>query len=374
MGERQRRTALGLSRRDFVKTAGMGAVALGLQGGPARDAAAQGTVNKYEEWLFIDALGGVSLKGDWVEIVKRSGVTMLDTTLGAAGKPTFGYEGAVRDLARWHGVFDRHRDKLIRVRTTEDILEAKRSGRLAVMLGFQNATHLARNIDNVEFFYNLGIRQMLLTYNSLNALGAGCTARKDVGLSHFGVEVVEKMNELGMLVDLAHCGIKTTLDAIEVSSRPVLFTHNCCRALCDNARNKTDEEIRAMAAKGGVMGITLINFFVSKKDRSTLDDLLAHFEHAVEVAGIDHVGIGTDSPMAGWRVPFPDEKTFWDFHDQFKFKPGADVRWPPFIEEVDMPERFYIIAERLSARGYSDANLKKILGDNFMRVYREILG
>jgi len=362
------------SRRDFVRAAGMSAVALGISGAQTQPATAQPAGGRFRDWIFVDALAGIDLQGDWFEAVKRSGITMLDTTLGPAGKPTFTYEAAVQDLAAWHGIFDRFPDKLIRVRTTADILEAKRSGRLAVMLGFQNATHLARNIDNVEFFYNLGIRQMLLTYNSLNSLGAGCTAREDVGLSYFGVEVVHKMNELGMLVDLAHCGFKTTMDAIEVSSKPVLFTHNCCRALCDNDRNKTDEQIRALAARGGVMGIDTVNFFVSSKERSTLDDLIAHFEHAVEVAGIDHVGIGSDSSIQGWRASFPDEKTFWDFHKQFNYKPGADVRWPPFIEEIDVPEKFYIIADRLSQRGFSDADLKKIMGDNFMRVYREILG
>jgi membrane dipeptidase len=365
---------MGISRREFVKAAGMGAAAMGLSGAAARQAAAQDAADRFHDWIFIDALAGVQPGEESWDAVKRSGITMIDTTMGPAGKPTFSYEQAVQDLATWHGIFDRLPDHLIRVRTTADILEAKQTGKLAVMLGFQNGTHLDRNIDNVEFFYNLGIRQMLLTYNSLNALGAGCTARKDAGLSHFGVEVVEKMNELGMIVDLAHCGIETTLDAVEVSSKPVLFTHNCCRALCDNARNKTDEEIRAMAAKGGVMGIDTVNFFVSKKEESTLDDLIAHFEHAVEVAGIDHVGIGSDSPIEGWRAFYPDEKTFWDFHSQFKFKPGADVRWPPFIEEVDVPEKFFIIADRLSGRGFSDADLKKILGDNFMRVYAQILG
>ena len=242
------------------------------------------------------------------------------------------------------------------------------------MIGFQNATHLNRDLANVEFFYNLGIRQMQLTYNSLNALGAGCTERVDVGLSDFGVEVVEKMNELGMIVDVSHTGVQSTMDAIEVSSAPVLFTHANCRALCDNPRCKTDEQIRALAARGGVMGITTVNFFVSKKPRSTLDDFIDHIAYVADLVGVDHVGIGTDSSIGGWRTSFPTEQAFWDFHAQFEFKPEVDLKWPPFIEELDRPEKMHIIAERLEQRGFSGGEVAQVMGGNFMRVYEAILG
>jgi membrane dipeptidase len=242
------------------------------------------------------------------------------------------------------------------------------------MLGFQNATHLNRDVENVDFFYNLGIRQIQLTYNSLNALGAGCTERVDVGLSDFGVAVVRRMNELGMLVDLSHVGYRTTMDAIEMSDGPVIFSHTNCRALCDNPRCKTDEQIQRLAERGGVMGVTTVNFFVSKKTHSTLDDYIAHIEHVANLVGIDHVGIGTDSSIGGWRISFPTEKAFWDFHAQFHFKPEVDVRWPPFIEAIDNPEKYSIVAERLDQKGFSSDDVQKVMGGNFMRVYRQILG
>lgn len=359
------------SRRSFVRGVAGAAVAAGLNPRGAGAAANERAQDPGEIW--IDALGGVRLgeKG-WPEIA-ASGITMLDTTLGAAGTPTFTYQAAVRDLATWHGNFARYPDRLIHVRRAEDIVQARREGKLAVMLGFQNGTHLDRNLANVDFFHGLGIRQIQLTYNELNALGAGCTERADVGLSDFGVAVVERMNELGMLVDLSHCGVRTTLDAIEVSKRPVIVSHSNCRALNDNMRCKTDEQIRKLAARGGVIGITTVNFFVSNKPRSTLDDYIAHIEHVVKLVGIDHVGIGTDSSVPGWRVNFPDEKTFWDFHGQFSFKPGADVRWPPFIEELDVPEKFHVIRRRLLQKGFSASDTAKVLGGNFMRIYREIL-
>jgi membrane dipeptidase len=362
-----------ISRREFVQNAGLAAaVVTGAAATSAEPTAAE--PQPQQGGIWIDGLSGTRLGPEGFDEISRSGLTMIETTLGPAGNPTFSYEAAVRDLAGWHGNFARHRDKLIHVRRADDILEAKRTGRLGVMLGFQNATHLNRDIRNVEFFYNLGIRQIQLTYNELNALGAGSTERKDVGLSDFGVEVVHKMNDLGMLVDLSHCGVQTTLDAIEVSKRTPIFSHSNCRALNDNPRCKSDEQIRKLAAKGGVMGITTVNFFVSNKPRSTLDDYIAHIEHVIRLVGIDHVAIGSDSSIGGWRISFPNEKVFWDFHNQFKFKPGVDVRWPPFIEAIDIPEKFKVIDKRLAERGFSTGDREKILGGNFLRIYREIIG
>ena len=208
-----------MSRRTFVEETGAAALAVGLGGAGAGHAVeADRAQSQDTKGIWVDALGGVRLGDAGFAEIARSGLTMIDTTLGPAGTPPFTYEAAVRDLATWHGNFARYRDKLIHVRRFGDILQAKREGKLAVMLGFQNATHLNRDIRNVEFFYNLGIRQIQLTYNELNALGAGSTERQDVGLSDFGVQVVEQMNQLGMLVDLSHCGVRTTLDTIEVSS------------------------------------------------------------------------------------------------------------------------------------------------------------
>ncbi len=363
-----------ISRRDMLRGAGAGSLVLALTSANGRTAgAAQG---RYD-MLFIDALGGTGTDEASFAAVEKSGVNMLDTTLGARGKPTFTYAAAVRDLAYWHGQFTRHSDRLMHVKSSGDILEARRSGRLGVMLGFQNATHLGRDLQNVEFFYNLGIRQIQLTYNTVNSLGAGCAARNDVGLTHFGVQVVKKMNELGMIVDLSHTGKRTGLDTIELSPVPVLFTHSNCRALCDNPRCKDDEQIKTLAARGGVMGITTVNFFVSKKDRSTAEDFFRHIDHVADLVGIDHVGIGSDSLIAGWRSAMPNEEAFWAAHEDFlgiDFQPEVDVRWPPFIEELDVPEKMYIIADGLQKRGYTSADIEKVMGLNMMRVYREVLG
>ena len=364
---------MSISRRDFVQSASAAAAFSTLA-----PSTAPGTRNPepdpQESGLWIDALSATRLGPEGFAEIAKSGLTVMETTVGPAGTPTFSYEAAVRDLAGWQGNFAQYPDKLIHIRRSADILQAKREGKLGVLLGFQNGTHLNRVLDNVNFFYNLGIRQIQLTYNELNALGAGSTERKDVGLSDFGVAVVERMNELGMLVDLSHCGVATTLDAIEVSKKPVVFSHSNCRSLNDNPRCKSDEQIKKLTARGGVMGITTVNFFVSKKPRSTLDDYIAHIEHVAKLVGIDHVGIGTDSSIGGWRISFPTEKAFWDFHAQFKFKPGVDLKWPPFIEEIDVPEKMHIIRKRLVEKRFSQADVDKIMGGNFFRIYKEILG
>lgn len=357
------------SRRGFV--AGAAALAATY---PRRASGSFRSGSQAPGEIWIDALSGTSIDPDGFEEISASGLAMMETTVGPAGTPTFSYEAAVRDLAAWHGHFARHRDRLIHVRRSGDITQAHADGKLAVMLGFQNGTHLNRDLGNVDFFYDLGVRQIQLTYNELNALGAGCTERVDTGLSDFGVDVVTRMNDLGILVDLSHCGVRTTLDAIEVSASPVLFSHSNCRALNDNMRCKSDEQIRALASRGGVMGISTVNFFVSAKSRSTLDDFIDHIAHVADLVGVEHVGIGSDSSIGGWRKSFPTEEAFWDFHAQFDFKPGADVRWPPFIEELDVPEKFHVIKARLLERGFSTADTAGILGGNLLGVYREVIG
>ena len=364
---------MSISRRDFMQTAGTAAI-LGAVAPHSPSPITQSGEPQDASGVWIDGLSATGVGPEAFAEIAKSGLTMLETTLGPAGTPTFTYEAAVQDIATWHGNFAKYPDKLVHVRRTADILQARREGKLGVMLGFQNATHLNRDIRNVDFFYNLGIRQIQLTYNELNALGAGSTERNDVGLSDFGVEAVHRMNDLGILVDLSHCGIKTTLDTIEVSKRPVIFSHSNCRALNDNPRCKSDEQIRKLAAKGGVMGITTVNFFVSNKPKSTLDDYIAHIEHVVRLVGIDHVAIGTDSSIAGWRQNFPTEKIFWDFHNQFKYKPEVNVHWPPFIEEIDVPEKFHIIRKRLEEKRFAAADIEKIMGGNFFRIYKEIIG
>jgi membrane dipeptidase len=182
------------------------------------------------------------------------------------------------------------------------------------------------------------------------------------------------MNDLGMIVDVGHTGYQSTLDAVEVSARPIIYSHTNCKALCDHPRNKTDDQIRALARKGGVMGLTCFNWFVSDKPRSTLADLLDHFDHVIKLVGPDHVGIGSDFGIPGWEGKEPDAE--WEDHKriysdwEWKLIKG---RFPPYIDETNNEKRYWTIAQGLQKRGHSTAVIEKVLGQNFLRVFKAVL-
>src|SRR5207249_2922710 len=171
---------------------------------------------------------------------------------------------------------------------------AKRAGKVAVVLQFQGGTPLDYNANLVEAFYRLGVRVIQLTYNERNPLGDGCTERTDAGLSDLGVRVIAEMNRLGVAVDLSHVGYRTSMEAIEASAAPVIFSHSNARAVCDSARNLTDDQMRAAAARGGVIGVNAFPAFVARHQAPTVEHLLDHIEYMVRVVGDDHVGLGFD--------------------------------------------------------------------------------
>jgi membrane dipeptidase len=254
-------------------------------------------------------------------------------------------------LTRWNFFLGQHPAFFLRIDAPDDLANAKKQGKIGIILGMQDADHL-RNVDDVDAFYQLGQRVTQLTYNATNRLGSGCLGH-DTGLTPFGAEVVSRMNEIGMAVDVSHCGERTSLDAIEASDAPVLITHSNCRALCPEiARCKSDETIKAAARKGGVIGITSVRHFVRAKDPVTIEDALDHFDHAVKVAGIEHVGVGSDMDLDG------------------RDRPAGPALYD--IAGLNRTGRIYELTEGLIRRGYSDADIALILGGNFERALGEI--
>ncbi len=195
---------------------------------------------------------------------------------------------------KWNRLIAHHPVFFLRVDGAGDLARAKQEGRIGIILGMQDANHL-RSADDVDAFYQMGQRLTQLTYNSANDLGDGCKVSHDRGLSAFGLAVVQRMNSIGMAIDVSHCGQRTSLDAISSSKKPVLITHSNCRALAPGvARCKPDEVIRASARSGGVLGISAVRHFVRAKDPVTVEDVLNHFDHAVRLVGVEHVGVGSD--------------------------------------------------------------------------------
>ncbi|NIJ38898.1 membrane dipeptidase [Sphingopyxis panaciterrae] len=244
-----------------------------------------------------------------------------------------------------------------------DIVRAKRDGKVAVIMGMQNADHFQK-VEDVEFFYKLGQRVSQLTYNWQNRLGSGSTERVDGGITDYGVSIIEAMNKVGMLIDVSHSGDRTTLDAIELSPKPIAVTHSNCRALNNHPRLKTDEAIKALAAKGGVFGIAGVRNFVTAQEPTTLPNIVDHIDHAVKLVGIEHVGIGSDLDNHGYDDMPPE------LQKAMKGMLKASYAWRDKIDTdgFDHPRRIYDLTEELMRRGYSNDNIKAILGGNFQRL------
>ena len=250
-----------------------------------------------------------------------------------------------------------------------DLDRAKRDGKIAVILGLQNSEHF-RTVDDVKLFHQIGQRCSQLTYNSQNLLGSGSTERVDGGVTDFGAEIVKAMNAVGMLVDVSHCGDHTTMDAIALSSKPIAITHSNCRALVEHPRLKTDEAIKAMAAKGGVMGITGVRMFVSAKEPTAVPQIADHIDHVVKLVGIEHVGIGSDADLNGYEDMPPDlyREMKAAYKASYAFREKIDT------DGYDHPRKIYDLTEELICRNYSDANIAAVLGGNFRRLLGQVWG
>lgn len=304
---------------------------------------------------------------DW----ERSGVDTVSTTVGAFGTTPFTYGNAIQHLAAWQRKFD-SLPNLRKMLCAADIEAAHESGCQGVILNFQNTTAIEDQLDRLDLFYDLGVRVIQLTYNSRNLVGDGCTERRDGGLSHFGVAAVERMNELGILVDLSHCGRQTTLDALEVSNSPCVISHAVCKALVDHDRAKDDEVLRAVRDTESFFGVCTVPSFITTEPTATLDHWLSHFEHAVEIVGQGGVGIGTD-----WGAGFPDAVvealnpamvTEFGFDEEHRFDWAAPVigfeswsEWPNFTC-------------KLLEAGYAEDEVRGFVGGNFLNLFERVAG
>jgi membrane dipeptidase len=279
-----------------------------------------------------------------------------------------GTKETIATIGRLYRDFRRFSKWIRPVTRFADFQAAKDAGKVGLFLGFQNTSPLEGDLDLVEVFYNLGIRVMQLTYNDLNFVGAGCYERQDVGLSQFGVDLVREMNRLGMVIDLSHVGYRTTMEAIEVSEQPVWFSHANPMALKKHVRNKTDEQVRTLVAKGGVVGANAFPPFLAKEYEATIDDFLEVIDHWVEIAGIDHVALGLD-----FTENQSDEWFRWLMSGKRKdgmvYPLELPLKNPRGIEGArDFPN----ITEGLLRLGYSESDTMKIMGENILALMKRV--
>jgi membrane dipeptidase len=286
---------------------------------------------------------------------RDSGVHFVSLNIGMDLNP---FEEVIQVLARYRAYIATHPEDYVLALTVDDILEAKQSGRLAIAFDLEGSDPLLGNVHLVSFYYDLGVRQMLLAYNRDNRASGGCM-EGHIGLTDFGRDVIREMNRVGMVVDVSHMGARATLEAFETSSAPVIFSHSNPAALREHARNITDEQIRACARTGGVVGINGIGDFLGGTSSALV---VENIEYVMDLVGPEHVGIGLDYVI--------DKQELIDYvegHPEI-FPPDKIRDYLSFVE----PEQFPEFTEVLVRKGHDEQVIRGILGGNFLRVAREV--
>ncbi|MBW7946191.1 MAG: membrane dipeptidase [Sphingomonadaceae bacterium] len=350
-----------------------GAVVVNALGGLSNPNVERPEKTERSGWTSTDAV----IDRRVIDDARASALTAVNITIGHVFGPNEPFEQTVREIAHWDAVVRRHPADLLKVLTAEDILRANREGRIGIIYGFQNTMMLGEDASRADVFANLGVRIVQLTYNPANAVGDGSMAPENRGLTPFGREVVERLNANRVMVDLSHSGEKTCLEATRASKQPISINHTGCRALTDLPRNKTDAELRLVAERGGFVGIYFMPF-LNPTSKATADDVVAHIEHAVNVCGEDHVGIGTDGgittidDLGAYKAKIAKE-----IANRRAAGIGAKGENPdtlPFVIDLRGPSQFHDLADRLRRRGHSDARIEKILGLNFVAYAKAVWG
>ena len=277
-----------------------------------------------------------------------------------------GLDDTIGNIARERAYFLANSDKYQLVETVEDVLTAKQQNKLAVSFHFQGTNPIDYDLNMVETYYKLGVRHMLMAYNTKNAVGDGCYELGDGGLSRLGVRLIEEMNRVGMIADGSHTGYRTTMEMFEVSKDPVIFSHSNPRAICEHSRNIRDDQIQACAASGGVIGITGVSLFLGDHQAST-NSVIDNIKYISDLVGPQHVGLGLDyiadqqalaqkiDSMTAWTPP----------GDAFEFQPQETVK---YFQPEQLPE----LTETLLKCNYSESDIRGFLGENWLRVANQV--
>ena len=306
-----------------------------------------------------------------VKAVRSSGLTAIKVTL-------VGNSADFDETCKTIAIFDRaiahNPDLYMQIRNVADLQLAKQSGKIGIIYSFETVGMLEGKLERIDYFSDLGVRVMQLSYNTTSPFASGVMSpQPSTGLTALGREAVARMNAAGVSLDLSHCDEKSTLDAIAASAKPVLITHAGCSAVHLHPRNKSDEVLRAVADKGGVVGIYELCYLTPGPAQQSLNDYLAHLTHALSVCGDDHVGIGSDALL----MPFdtsPAGMAEWNKDIAARKASGIAAPGegrPPFVVGLNRPDRSEIIATALLKRGYSEQTVEKVLGANFRRVFEQ---
>jgi membrane dipeptidase len=381
-----------IDRRGFLMATTLGAAAAALPAmrtAQAADRPGEGEAAASPRRLIVNALGGLddpNLESD--SLVPRltprvlaeahaSGLSVVNVTLGYIAGDADPFEASVRDIAATDALLRAHEGDVRKVLTAADIERSRDDGRIGLLYGFQNGAMLGDDVARVDVFANLGVRVFQLTYNPANRLGDGSMAPENRGLTPFGREAIARINAARCMVDLSHSGEQTCLEAARISSAPISINHTGCRALVDLPRNKTDAELRLVAERGGFVGIYFMPFLAAS-GQAHAADVVAHIEHAIDVCGEDHVGIGTDGTVSqiddlqAYRAELARE-----IEKRRAAGISAAGETPdtyPFVVDLRGPGQFRELARLLAAKGHSERRIDKILGLNFLDYARTVWG
>jgi len=313
-----------------------------------------------EKWL---SQPGAFTAADFLKF-KGAGVSVINFGEGADG-----FTDAELLFAKWNSFIAQYPQWLMRINNAADLMKAKDQGKLGILFGLQSSDQF-QNLDDVNRCFGYGLRVSQLSYNFRTRVADGAFEPFDGGVSEYGAKVIDRMNSVGMAVDLGHASHKTKLDAIEISKKPVILSHGNCQALNPNGpRTTTDEAIRKLAGKGGVMGITDIAFMVKGSEPVRVDDVIDHFDHVRDLVGIEHVGVGSDAGIesndlgsaAVLKDLLANADPRYRVHGQHEIVMG-----------LEGPNRIYELTAALIRRGYTDQQVRLVLGGNWARVLKEI--
>ncbi len=299
-------------------------------------------------------------------------VNCVSWTVGPVHEKPYTFEGVFHNYAFLTYMIEHRPDLFLKVLKARDIERAYKENKKGIIINLQNLEPIGSDLEMLELFYMLGIRVGQLTLNTKNLIGTGSMALRDRGLTEFGKEVIDRMKKLGIVVDISHCGPKTSLDAAEYARFPIMATHTSAKSVYDHPRAKNDELFKAIAEKHGYIGVLMIQGFISKSLHPKISEWLDHVDYLVELVGADHVGIGSD--FFGSDLPIPLAQRIDQFMSKLGMGPEHGGSFEYKSEGFDSYTKFPNLIEGLISKGYSDSEIQKIAGGNFLRVFKTIVG
>ena len=321
---------------------------------------------KRNEFITIDGLNVSNWESKNVyRDLRKGNVNVINATVATWEN----YSQTLANISTWYSRFN-NRPEISLIKNVNDILKSADNNKTGIIMGFQNASPIENNLDYLYTFNELHVKIIQLTYHERNLLGNGCYERSDEGLSNFGIDAIKIMNDIGILIDLSHVGITTTIETIERSEKPVAITHATPKSYYNVPRNKTDESLKLMASKGGVVGVTAIAPFLKNGNDSTIEDYVDAISYTIDLIGLDHVAIGTDftqdQPESFWKYIGSQQGT--KFPSTF-----TDTTNPSnYPINFETPDKFPDLINTMKNKGFANNEIAKVLGLNWIRIFQEV--